>query len=130
MIARFVLIQFDRIHGVNECLSGLPWCMFNLDYDWKIAIGTINEFGVPEIVSIAAEAYPVWDEDHWLVTSQFDKPSTIVPKGRRASMMGLIRGRLSRIYRGGVYGGDLCNLPQPVIARGICTKAVSPEEVH
>ena len=129
MIARFILVQFDRVLAVSEYLSKMPWYMIHEYYDWQIAIGTINEFNVPEIIGVIAEAYPQFNEDHWLITSQFDKPSTTVTIGPRASMQGAIRDRLDRIYRGGVYEGDLCCLPQPVVACGVCTKALSPEEV-
>ena len=129
MIARFVLIQ-DDVLGVSEYLSCLPWGLIDEERVWRMAMGTINEFNEHEIVGIVAEAYPTFYEDTWIISSPFDKPQTVVPIQPLATMPGLIRGRLDRIYRGGVYEGDLCNLPQSVIARGVCTKAPQPEEVY
>lgn len=127
MVAQFVLVQNDHVLAVSEYLTYVPWGLIDQQVDWKLAIGTINEFNMAEIVGIVAEVYPAVDEDSWLISSPVDKPNTLlqIQSRRLATLLGLVIGRLDRIYLGGVYEGDLCNLPQAVVAQGVCTKKVS-----
>jgi hypothetical protein len=122
MVAQFVLVQNNRVLAVSEYLACLPWSLINPLVDWKLALGTVNEFNEAEIVGVVAEAYPTVYEDSWLISSPVDRANTLITIQRRASLLGLVMGRLDRIYPGGVYEGDLCNLPQAVIAQGVYTK--------
>lgn len=124
MVAQFVLVQNDSVLAVSEYLACVPWNLIDQQVDWKLAIGTVNEFNEAEIVGMVAEAYPTIDADSWLISSPIDKPNTLITSRWLASMLSLVQNRLSRIYRGGVYDGDLCNLPQAVVVQGVCTKEV------
>lgn len=124
MVAQFVLVQNDRVLAVSEYLACVPWSLIDQQVDWKLAIGTINEFNMAEIVGIVAEAYPAIDEDSWLISSPIDKPNTLFTITQITSMLSIVQSRLSQIYCGGVYEGDLCNLPQAIVIQGVRTREV------
>lgn len=124
MVAQFVLVQNDCVLAVSEYLACVPWGLIDQHVEWKLAMGTVNEFNEAEIIGMVAEAYPAFNADSWLISSPVDKPNTLRTITQIVSMLSLVQSRLSRIYHGGVYEGDLCNLPQAVVVHGVCTKGV------
>ena len=112
--ALFLLVQRARVLATEEYLSAMPWHILDQSICWKVAIGTIC--GGPKVVGVVAEAYPTWHCQTLLVTDG-DRTRTLKLR-RQGTMLGFIIGTLDTMFRGGVYSGDLANLPEPVIAIG------------
>lgn len=114
-IAQFVLVQ-DDVLCVSEYLSGMKWHLLDQNKDWKLLMGVVNEFGKPEIVGTVVEAYPAPDKPCWRVSSQMDGKYRLV--GATGTLVGLVMNRLGVQFRGGIYTGDVLNLPETIVVVG------------
>ena len=116
MTARFLLVQGDKVFGVAEQPTHLPFRDIALSKPWKIMIGTINEFRQAEIIGTAAEAYPDSSRNCWRLTSPLDGDGRLV--GITGSMAGIICDRLHVLYDNNCYD-DILKLPPPVIVQAV-----------
>lgn len=112
---QFVLVQ-DDVLCVTEYLSDMPWHCLDEDRDWQLLMGIINEFGKPEIIGTVVEIYPAPNKPCWRISSPLDGKYRLV--GATGTLVGLVIDRLRVMFRGGVYTGDLLNLPETIVVIG------------
>lgn len=112
---RFLLIQGGSILGVATGPDNLLYSAIDGTCDFDVAIGCINEFGKPEVVSIIASARPMADATHIRVISLIDGSNRMVGFG--TSITSLIRTRLNSYFSSG-YFDDLLQLPDTIVIRG------------
>ena len=118
MAARFLLVQGDKVFGVAERPTQLPFMDVVLSKPWKVMIGTINEFGQAEIIGTAAEAYPDTDPSRncWRISSPLDGYGRLV--GSAGTMTSIICDRLRVLYGNGCYD-DVLKLPPHITIQAV-----------
>jgi len=107
----FILVQGPKVFGVSTIPMRLPFYDLELSQPWKIALGMVNEFGRPEIVSTVAKAFPKANTTCRRISSPVDCENRLV--GQTGTITGLICNRMGILFRNGCYG-DILN-PPPTI---------------
>ena len=114
-VAMFLLVQGNTVLGVCDQPTKLPFGVVDLTKPWKVVVGTVNEFGDAEVVSVVAEAYPDTNEKKscWRITSPIDGNNRLI--GSAGSMSSIIRNRLGVLYGDGCFEDVLASLPRVIV---------------
>ncbi len=110
----FLLSQDAEILDVSSKPSSLLWCLIEVDKDFSILIGTINEFGKHEIIGACGEYFHIEGGNTWMVTSPMDGYDRRV--GITGTPASFIKSRLTTMHHNKKFD-NLLNYPQ-VTLRG------------
>ena len=110
----FILVQDSKIFDVSSSPGSLMWCLVDIQKNFMVLVGTLNEFDNYEIIGPCAEYWhgpgPVW-----YLTSPMDGPARLV--GITGEPTECISNRLSTLFKRGRLSDPL-NFDKVILSKG------------